>query len=280
MGKNTVHTVHTAQTHRPAGFAADAIDTGTVQGNGNNVHKKSEASGLNDVAENTFQRNSSPEASLDDMDSMDDIGAVFSERKFPSENCSCGDEAGQDGVPLKFGRDPCRRRLFPPYLAGPRRSIQMPKKLLTLEDDKTGNRHAESAPETPHREYAVFFRFARDNCCNYSVSVPWGKKHYCWLEPKETDSLCVIQWGQYCRWFVEAVLPLDKALEAEWHRLRQLEADSNLLPWTKRVRACLCGKRFVPRSNRQLRCEDCGRACRQEQIRKRVRKHRDKRVRL
>ncbi|MDI6854040.1 MAG: hypothetical protein QME75_10625 [Deltaproteobacteria bacterium] len=125
--------------------------------------------------------------------------------------------------------------------------------------------------EATAKEYALFFRFARDNCCNYSPKGPLGKKHYCWLEPKETNGLCVIQCGKHCRWFVGAVLPLDKALEAEWRRVH----DPNVLPWTKGQRTCcVCGKRFPSGNNRQLRCADCAKARRREQVMKRVRRHR------
>jgi hypothetical protein len=128
-------------------------------------------------------------------------------------------------------------------------------------------------------EFKIFFRFAKENCCNYSLKGPLGKKHYCWLGPPKTNSLCVIPFGHSCRWFAEAVLPLDKALQAEWQRLRQLKSDPNAAPWAKRERVCPCGTRFIPKSNRQLRCEDCGKVHRQELLRKAVRKHRAKQVR-
>jgi hypothetical protein len=122
----------------------------------------------------------------------------------------------------------------------------------------------------------MFFKFAREHCCNYSERGPLEKKHYCWLGPPKTDSLCVIPFGHSCRWFVEAVLPLDKALQAEWQRLRQLAADPNPTPWTKLERTCACDKKFIPSSNRQLRCEECSKVHRQTLIRKAVRRHRAK----
>jgi hypothetical protein len=96
----------------------------------------------------------------------------------------------------------------------------------------------------------------------------------------KTNSICVLLSGGSCRWFVEAVLPLDKALEAEWRRLRMLKSDPGHTPWAKRERTCACGKKFMAKSNRQLRCEECGRAHRQALLRKAVRKHRAKQVRL
>lgn len=131
---------------------------------------------------------------------------------------------------------------------------------------------------TPAPEWLIFFRFAKKHCCNYSATGPMQKRHYCWLGPPKTDNICVLLSGGSCKWFREAVLPLDKALEQEWERLRQLASDSSPLPWTKRERVCLCGERFVPRSNRQLRCEQCSKAHRQEQLRKAKRKQRAKEV--
>lgn len=126
----------------------------------------------------------------------------------------------------------------------------------------------------PRPERQLFFRFAQENCCNYSPKGPWGKRHYCWLGPPKTDSLCVIPYGLTCRWFAEAVLPLDKALEAEWQRLRRLEADPDAPPQARRERICLCGAQFVPRSNRQLYCQECSKQRRLEQLRKNARKYR------
>jgi len=125
-------------------------------------------------------------------------------------------------------------------------------------------------------ERQLFFGFAQENCCNYSLKGPLGKRHYCWLGPPKTNSLCVIPYGLTCRWFTEAVLPLDKALQAEWERLKRLEADPDAPPWTRRERTCLCGTKFVPRSNRHLYCEACARQRRLEQLRRAKRRQRSK----
>jgi hypothetical protein len=126
------------------------------------------------------------------------------------------------------------------------------------------------------KERSMFFRFARQHCCNYSERGPLEKRHYCWLGPPKTNSICVLLSGGSCGWFVKAVLPLDKALEAEWHRLRKLQADPNALPWAKRERTCACGKRFRFTNNRQLWCEECGRANRQALLRRAKRRQRAK----
>jgi hypothetical protein len=80
------------------------------------------------------------------------------------------------------------------------------------------------------KERSMFFRFARQHCCNYSERGPLEKRHYCWLGPPKTNSICVLLSGGSCGWFVKAVLPLDKALEAEWHRLRLLKSDPSPTP--------------------------------------------------
>jgi hypothetical protein len=132
------------------------------------------------------------------------------------------------------------------------------------------------AMDAPKSARVRFFRFAKKHCCNHSLKGPLGKKHYCWLGPPKTNSICVLLSGGSCRWFVEAVLPLDKALEAEWRRLRQLKSDPSPTPWAKRERTCACGKRFRFTNNRQLRCEECGRANRQALLRRAKRRQRAK----
>jgi len=123
----------------------------------------------------------------------------------------------------------------------------------------------------PEPEYQPFFQFAREHCCNYAAVGPAGKRHYCWLEPQETRSACLLPEGKYCRWFVEAVLPLNRDLEAQWHRLQ-----GGTLPWATQERTCACGQVFRARSNRQTRCEDCARAHRRELIREAKRRQRQK----
>ncbi|MDI6854803.1 MAG: hypothetical protein QME75_14520 [Deltaproteobacteria bacterium] len=130
-------------------------------------------------------------------------------------------------------------------------------------------------PPDPHKpEYGVFFQFAKEHCCNYSAAGPWGKKHYCWLEPRETHSFCVIPWGKYCRWFVEAVLPLKRDLELAWHRLR---GTARLDHKAKQEHECVdCGKAFMRTSNRQKRCEDCARKKANMAARERKRRQRSR----
>jgi hypothetical protein len=132
-----------------------------------------------------------------------------------------------------------------------------------------------SPPQELHKsDYLVFFGFAREHCCNYAGTGPWGKKHFCWLEPKENNSFCVLPWGRYCRWFVEAVLPLDRELELAWHRLR---GTAKVDQKAQQERECgNCGKVFVRSSNRQGRCLACAQKQAKEVARNRKRAHRKK----
>lgn len=63
----------------------------------------------------------------------------------------------------------------------------------------------------------------------------------------------MISFSICCKWFRWAVLPLDKALEAEIH-------------CGDRVKRCaVCGAAFVPRSNRAKYCETCARLVHRQQ---------------
>ncbi len=124
----------------------------------------------------------------------------------------------------------------------------------------------------PRPERQIFFRFARENCCNYSQVGPWKKPHYCWA----LGNPCLLIEGKTCKWFVRAVLPLDPALEGEWRRLETLKANPNPLPWRKQERTCLCGVTFRPKSNRQLRCDKCAREHAKAEARNRKRRQRSR----
>ena len=63
----------------------------------------------------------------------------------------------------------------------------------------------------------------------------------------------MISYTVCCKWFRWAVLPLDKALEAEIY-------------CGDRVKRCaVCGAAFIPRSNRAKYCEACARRVRRQQ---------------
>ena len=104
-------------------------------------------------------------------------------------------------------------------------------------------------------DLSEFFKLARNQCCNYSDTGPSRKKHYCCLEPRRSDHQCLLFKDLGCKWFFEAVLPLDKDLQVEWERVWLLRSDP--APPSEFFRTCPCGKRFKPKSNRQRMCPDC-----------------------
>jgi hypothetical protein len=124
--------------------------------------------------------------------------------------------------------------------------------------------------ETPNLQR--FFKFARAHCCNYSESGPGKAKHYCCLEPEQAFSECLLLYNKPCRWFIEAVLPMDAALQAQW----QPTLDGKKVSGLRRAaaRTCSCGKTFRPKSNRQERCPECSERNRKACDRERARKYR------
>lgn len=82
----------------------------------------------------------------------------------------------------------------------------------------------------------------RKTCCNY-------ENGNCLLLDDGEECVCpqTLSYSVCCKWFRWAVLPQDKALEAEIFR-------------SARVKRCAeCGATFVPRSNRAKYCEACAR---------------------
>ena len=80
----------------------------------------------------------------------------------------------------------------------------------------------------------------RRECCSYDdgscLEQDDGDTHTC----TQTISFSVC-----CKWFRRAVLPLDKPLEAEIFRNNSMK------------RCAVCGKPYVPKSNRGKYCPDC-----------------------
>jgi DNA-directed RNA polymerase subunit RPC12/RpoP len=105
-------------------------------------------------------------------------------------------------------------------------------------------------------------------CCNFVPNGPYGKKDYCLLcLPPWDDYECRIKTGRECTWFVEAVLPTDKALLYQWKQEQKGSIEN-------RKTCASCGKKFLPKSNRQVRCEKCGAKNAINAAKERVRKHR------
>ena len=134
----------------------------------------------------------------------------------------------------------------------------------------------------------MYFKFAKNNCCNYSSSGPFGKSHYCWL----IGNICYLHpdINMGCFYFVNAVLPLDKVLESKWLAANpplfeqtkfSLDEDTmapKVKPKITGYRVCGCGKEFMPNSNRQSKCPTCQKRNRREKLFKAKKKHRAKTV--
>jgi hypothetical protein len=140
-------------------------------------------------------------------------------------------------------------------------------------------RNAAAMAKGPRWPNPMFFKFAKGHCCNYSQVGPNGKSHYCWQEGCTCMLHPSVDMG--CFYFVNAVLPLNKELEAKWLALQKPWKTSPLdpaqpKPASVRVlyRVCKCGQRFAPASNRQRLCPECGRTNRTEKARLRKRRQR------
>jgi len=140
-----------------------------------------------------------------------------------------------------------------------------------------------------------FAKLAREHCCNFQATGPWGIRAYCLLEPPATSCQCGLQHGFFCRWFARAVVSA-KGLELEAQRydllrqdweakvrsLRDNPGESDLKEETRATvkfpKKCSCGMTFLPSSNRQKYCSTCSvRAWRKRSALKQ-RKYRQKRV--
>lgn len=80
----------------------------------------------------------------------------------------------------------------------------------------------------------------RKTCCNYDGGN-------CLLLDDGEECVCpqTLSYSVCCKWFRWAVLPQDKALEAEIFRSASVK------------RCAECGAAFVPRSNRAKYCPEC-----------------------
>ena len=111
-------------------------------------------------------------------------------------------------------------------------------------------------PGMDYQQYRAACRLVHE-CCNYDNGN-------CILLDNGEPCVCVqsISYSLFCRWFIAAVLPLDKELEAAlFHR-----AD--------RKRCTECGGYFLPKSNRGKYCPDC--AGRMKRIRAAQRKRKQR----
>lgn len=124
-----------------------------------------------------------------------------------------------------------------------------------------------------------------NECACYDYKAH-GIQNYCCHEPGELKQ-CVYYMEdktQCCRYFEEAVLPLDPETAAIYHAERQASANGYQLTNYQRrlaveaikieVRCVECGKVFNPASRRQKLCDYCRNQRIREQARIRKRKQR------
>ena len=113
-------------------------------------------------------------------------------------------------------------------------------------------------PEMDYRQYRRMRRLVHE-CCNYDEGN-------CILLEREDTCVCVqsISYSLGCKWFREAVLPLDAELEA-----------ALLYPGNRK--ACtVCGALFIPKSNHGKYCPDCAGRRKKEKARERKRRQRER----
>ncbi len=124
---------------------------------------------------------------------------------------------------------------------------------LPLLEHRPDGFHYRMTPAQRKRATALI----RRECCNCDggncLALDDGDTSAC--PQMITFSVC-------CKWFRWAVLPQDKALEAEIFRSVSVK------------RCAECGAAFVPRSNRAKYCPNCARQEKRKKTRDRVRRHR------
>jgi hypothetical protein len=132
-----------------------------------------------------------------------------------------------------------------------------------------------------------FLRLAGKECCNFQDWGPFGIRAYCFMEPKRTGFRCLLTENIPCRWFDQAVIRAKSNMIflPDWERtLEEIRMEQTAVVETEagsiqgvnlgNVRACLCGARFVPGSNRQIRCPVCRTRARKKSEAERQRKRR------
>lgn len=86
-------------------------------------------------------------------------------------------------------------------------------------------------------------RLVKEECCNYAAIGSFGRKDYCFLEPKDD---CQIFRDRPCLWFQKAVLPLKPDYIGFYKQLLE-QANPNQVdsePISTRIKQCACGAAF------------------------------------
>ena len=119
-------------------------------------------------------------------------------------------------------------------------------------------KNSKSIPVMDYQQYRKMRRLVH-KCCNYDdgfcIALDDGEKCVC---------VQSISYSLICKWFRAAVLPMDQVLEAA------------LFPHLGAKQCAVCGKRFVPGSNRAKYCPDCTATMKRHNAAKRKRKQRAK----
>ena len=122
-----------------------------------------------------------------------------------------------------------------------------------------GNATRTPCPVMNYQQFRRARRLIREECCNYDNGE-------CFLLDEGEGCVCVqsISYTLLCKWFRTAVLPLDKQLEGE-------------ILYSKDMKPCaVCGKPFLPGSNRAKYCAECARRVERVHATQRKRKERRK----
>jgi hypothetical protein len=109
-------------------------------------------------------------------------------------------------------------------------------------------------------------------CANHQSLGPWGTNNYCWMREKSNGGVCVFFSDleePRCRYFEEAVLPLDKELKGLFSSetlALQIRQGRKRRAW-KTCERPGCEKSFLARSNAQRFCPACQRGAYREKSR-------------
>lgn len=112
-----------------------------------------------------------------------------------------------------------------------------------------------SVPQMTPAQLKRAKKLIRAECCNYDSA-----NNECLALDEGDGCVCVqsISYSLLCRWFREAVLPLDEKLYLE-------------LTMDKKARPCVhCNRTFLPRSNSAKYCPACRKLLKRKEARERM----------
>ncbi|SHF64924.1 hypothetical protein SAMN02745218_02791 [Desulfofundulus australicus DSM 11792] len=129
--------------------------------------------------------------------------------------------------------------------------------------------------ELPAEILAKVRSLVKKECANHDAELN-GIRHYCCREPAASDKRCLyfVLDDVRCKWFEEAVLPLDSKLEYEyWQVVNPYKVNK---PRDLSKQCKMCGKVFSAKSNREVYCDSCKVTARREAVRKCNQRYREK----